>query len=146
MPRVRRTGGDGSRIRLPGGPDFRVRVLTRRTVLHVSAAALVLVGLAADAGLVALFLSAAWVLVVFCRRYTRSAKGITASARQRKARGFRYDLCAFGVLYLVPIGVAIALQVLLAVYLGLFSGSLGVEKLIALQRAFEASRSSSPRT
>src|SRR5215470_3704239 len=80
-------------------------------------------------------------LLQICRRYTRIAKGIVANAWQGgpppKASGLRYYLFEFGILYLVPIGAALAFYVLLGTCLSLFGGSLSIDQLIGLQRSFE---------
>lgn len=132
---------NGSRIRLPGGPDLRVRLLYRRSVLHLLAAVLVVAGLITGNGVGALLFAGVWLLLQFCRRRTRSATGVTANAWRGggppRASGFRYYLCSFGILYLAPIAAAIAFLVLLATYLSVFAGSLGIDQLISLQKTFE---------
>jgi hypothetical protein len=63
---------------------------------------------------------------------------LTAGTRwTRLAARFRHHLCAVGILYLVPIGIAVAFYVLVSVWLGLFGDSFGIDRLIALQRLFE---------
>ncbi|MEV4757548.1 hypothetical protein AB0J86_20885 [Micromonospora sp. NPDC049559] len=77
----------------------------------------------------ALVVGASWGLVVFCRRYVR---------RVEAREGLRYNLCATGVLYLIPIGIAATFYCLLAVYLRLLGDSSSVGWLGSLQRSFEA--------
>ncbi|MFD9895883.1 hypothetical protein ACFWY9_41610 [Amycolatopsis sp. NPDC059027] len=103
----------------------------------------VLLGLGTGSRWVALLLGVAWMLLLFCRRYTRSAKGVIVT-KWREGRsgppadsGFRYYLCDAGILYLIPAGIAIACYVLLAGYVSLFSGSLSIGQLIGLQQFFE---------
>jgi hypothetical protein len=79
-----------------------------------------------------------WGLVVFCSRYTRRRGQPTRFEHQRDSAGLRYNLCAAGVLYLIPIGIAVSFYCLLAVYLRLFSGSASMGWLISVQRSFEA--------
>ncbi|WP_410672674.1 hypothetical protein [Amycolatopsis sp. cmx-4-68] len=71
---------------------------------------------------------AVWGLVWFCRRYTRRSAG---------GSGLRYHLAAFGVLYLVPVGVAATAYFGLSVYLQWFAGTSSTGWLISLQRFFE---------
>jgi hypothetical protein len=74
-----------------------------------------------------------WALVVFCGRYTRAAERDTATEPQ----GFRYNLCTFGVRYLIPIGLAVTFYVLLSLWISWFGDSMSVGRLIAIQRFFE---------
>ncbi|MEU8612341.1 hypothetical protein AB0C29_30560 [Actinoplanes sp. NPDC048791] len=74
-----------------------------------------------------------WLLVWWCRRQVRLAAGPDGVRT-----GLRYHLCAVGVLYLVPIGLAATFYCLLAAYLQLFGDSIGVDRLGAMQRTFEA--------
>jgi hypothetical protein len=139
--RIPANAKNGARLHLPSGSDLRVRVLFWRTVLHAIVVAMVLTGLIAGAGTVSLLLAAAWILLQVCRGYTRRAKGVVANARrsrkQPKGSGFRYYLCEFGVLYLIPIGTAIAFYTLLGTYVSFFGGSLSLDQLVGLQRVFE---------
>jgi len=109
--------------------------------LRWEAAALVamaaLVAVAASVGLFAFVPAVIWSLVAICRAYTRSARKRATAARPHAPAGFRYHLCAQGVLYLVPIGIGATFYVLLALYISWFGGSLSVDSLIALQTAFE---------
>jgi hypothetical protein len=74
-----------------------------------------------------------WALVAFCVRYKRAAERDAAG----EPRGFRYNLCAFGVLYLIPIGFALTFYVLLSLFVSWFGDSISVDRLIAVQRFFE---------
>lgn len=82
----------------------------------------------------ALVVGAVWGLVRYCRGYTRRF----AAEQVREGPGFRYHLASFGVLYLVPIGVAVTAYFLLSAYLQWFGDTSGVGWLISLQRFFEA--------
>src|SRR5690349_20698851 len=73
-----------------------------------------------------------WVLVWWCRRRVRRSAGPDGVRT-----GLRYHLCAVGILYLVPIGVAATFYCLLAASLRVFGDSVGVGRLGAQQRAFE---------
>jgi hypothetical protein len=79
-----------------------------------------------------------WGLVAFCWDYTRRIKQQARPEHLRDGAGLRYNLCAFGLLYLIPIGVATTFYCLLAVYLQLFGNSASIGWLISLQQAFEA--------
>jgi hypothetical protein len=59
---------------------------------------------------------------------------------------FRYHLCASAVRYLVPVGIAAAFYVLLSIYVSLFAGSVSIDWLITMQRAFEDVSRFSPTT
>jgi hypothetical protein len=74
-----------------------------------------------------------WALVAFCVRYKRAVERDAAA----EPRGFRYNLCAFGVLYLIPIGFAVTFHVLLSLFISWFGDSMSVDRLIAVQRFFE---------
>ncbi|WP_328614651.1 hypothetical protein OHS18_42865 [Amycolatopsis sp. NBC_00355] len=82
----------------------------------------------------ALVVGVVWGLVRFGRGYTRR---FTAE-QVREGPGFRYHLASFGVLYLVPIGVAATGYFLLSAYLRWFGDTSSVGWLISLQRFFEA--------
>jgi hypothetical protein len=82
----------------------------------------------------ALVVGAGWGLVRYCRGYTRRF----AAEEVREGPGFRYHLASFGVLYLVPIGVAVSAYFLLSTYLQWFGDTSSVGWLISLQRFFEA--------
>ncbi|WP_326947394.1 hypothetical protein OG439_00640 [Amycolatopsis sp. NBC_01307] len=101
----------------------------QRAALAVSA---VLVA-AFVAGPFALVVGVIWGLVRFGRGYPRR---FTAE-QVREGPGFRYHLASFGVLYLVPIGVAATAYFLLSAYLRWFGDTSGVGWLISLQRFFE---------
>ncbi|MGN9774418.1 hypothetical protein ACTMS0_01350 [Micromonospora sp. H33] len=85
----------------------------------------------------ALLAAAIWGLVALCTDHTRRVKRELGPERLRQRPGLRYHLCAFGVLYLVPIGAATTFYCLLAVYLDLFSDSTSVGRLMSMQRTFE---------
>ncbi|WP_370972462.1 hypothetical protein [Amycolatopsis sp. cg9] len=103
--------------------------MTRGKAAAGSAAVAVLVA-AFAIGPFALFVGAVWGLVAGCRRYTRRfAVG---------GSGLRYHLAAFGVLYLVPVGVAASAYLALSAYLQWFADTSGTGWLISLQRFFEA--------
>lgn len=93
----------GTRLHLPDGSDLRVRVLFWRSALHGVVAAIVLAGMITGAVAVPLLLAVSWTLLLACRRYTTRATGLVANTRrgqrQPEARGFRYYLCKFGILY-----------------------------------------------
>jgi hypothetical protein len=118
---------------------LRVHITWWRTVLHVLVAATVVAGIAAEAGDAALLLAVAWTCLMFCRNYTRSARGITNTGHTRRSSGFRYNLCFFGVLYLIPATIAIGFHVLLAIYLAVMSNGLSIDQLIGLEQAFAGS-------
>ncbi|HZB31691.1 MAG TPA: hypothetical protein VE465_16140 [Streptosporangiaceae bacterium] len=104
----------------------------------VSSGKVILVlGLMAVAAIVNPFASVVvgiWALVAFCLRYKRAAE---RGAPPAGPRGFRYHLCAFGVLYLIPIGFAMTFYVLLSLWVSWFGDSMSVDRLIAVQRTFE---------
>lgn len=111
----------------PGDFFVRVRINTWRTVLHLLAASVALAGVIGGAGVFAVGLVGIWGLILFCAGYTRktrqhsaTAQGRTTGQRRtqpRAAADFRYNLCAFGILYLIPIGIALAFYVLLTAYI-----------------------------
>jgi hypothetical protein len=90
--------------------------------------ALALVAALAGGGPFAVVFACVWVLVAFCRGYSRNVPG---------ASGFRYHLSTCAVNYLIPVGVATAFYVLLSVYLSWFGDALSLDWLIAMQRTFE---------
>lgn len=132
---------NGTPLRLPNGMYLKVRLLVRRTVLHLLVAAVVLLGLITGSGGLSLLLAAAWALLLHCRRYIRSAQGVIANAWRKAGpppkAGFRYYLREAGILYLIPTGISLACYVLLASYVSLFSGSLSIAQLISLQQFLE---------
>ncbi|MFJ7217207.1 hypothetical protein [Amycolatopsis sp. NPDC098790] len=77
----------------------------------------------------ALVTGAVWGLVAGCRGYTRRFAGAGS--------GLRYHLAAFGVLYLVPVGVAATAYLGLSAYLQWFADTSDTGWLISLQRFFE---------
>ncbi|RSD22897.1 hypothetical protein [Amycolatopsis eburnea] len=103
--------------------------MTRGKAAAVSAGVAVLVA-AFAIGPFALFTGAVWGLVAGCRRYTRRFAG--------GGSGLKYHLAAFGVLYLVPVGVAATAYLGLSAYLRWFADTSGTGWLISLQRFFEA--------
>lgn len=107
-----------------------------RVVLVV---AVVLGAAIAGGGMFAFVLAGICGLVAFCRRYTRRAKQNTTLVQPGAMDRFRYHLCASGVRYLVPVGIAVAFYVLLSIYISLFGDSLSIDWLIAMQLAFEDS-------
>ncbi|WIY06979.1 hypothetical protein QRX60_25140 [Amycolatopsis mongoliensis] len=82
----------------------------------------------------AVFTGAVWGLVAFCREYARRC----AAEDVRGGPGLRYHLAAFGVLYLVPVGVAATSYLMLSAYLQWFADTSSTGWLISLQRFFEA--------
>ncbi|WP_290056273.1 hypothetical protein, partial [Amycolatopsis solani] len=103
--------------------------MTRGKAVAVSAAVVVLVA-AFAIGPFALFAGAVWGLVAGFRRYTRRFAG--------EGSGLRYHLAAFGVLYLVPVGVAATAYLGLSAYLQWFADASSTGWLVSLQRFFEA--------
>jgi hypothetical protein len=118
------------------GMSLRGFWVRRRTVILAALLALlVLLGLISGVVVFTAALVAIWGLVFLCSRYVRKAG--QGYGRLRVAAGLRYNLCAFSVLYLIPIGIATAFYVLLAAYISFFGNSLSINWLITLQRAFE---------
>jgi hypothetical protein len=111
--------------------------MTVRTWWTVAAVA-VLVALLVVTGPIALAVGAVWGLLALCVADTRRIRRTMPPERLRDSPGLRYNLSAFGVLYLVPIGVAATCYLLLAAYVRLFAGSVSVGTLVSLQRFFEA--------
>jgi hypothetical protein len=72
---------------------------------------------------------AVWGLALWCRGYAR---------RSRERRGLRHHLAAYGVLYLVPIGIAVTINCVLDAVVRATADGLRAEQLITLQRRFEA--------
>ncbi|MEO6087517.1 MAG: hypothetical protein ABIQ18_30845 [Umezawaea sp.] len=93
-------------------------------------ALVVVVWLIAPFGLV---VAGIWALVVFARRQARRIE-----ARPGGGVGLRYNLFSFGVLYLVPAGLAVTFYFLLSLYVRFFGDSLSTGWLISLQRFFQA--------
>jgi len=111
----------GARLRLPGGQHLRVRVTIQPLVYRVLAATLVCAGLIAAVFPSTLMLGTAWALLEFCR-----------SRRDRKT-GLRRQLCVFGVLYLVPMGLALAFHVALGAVLAARRDWMSADSLLALE-------------
>lgn len=74
-----------------------------------------------------------WGLIAFCVAYSRMLRKNGTSTRQP----FRYNLCATGFLYLIPIGIATLFYVVLSLYISWYGDSLGVDRLIGMQVFFE---------
>ncbi|MEU7783309.1 hypothetical protein [Amycolatopsis sp. NPDC049159] len=103
--------------------------MTRGKVAAGGAAVAVLVA-AFAIGPFAVFAGAVWALVAGLRRYTRRFAD--------EGSGLRYHLAAFGVLYLVPVGVAATAYLGLSAYLQWFADTSSTGWLISLQRFFES--------
>lgn len=88
-----------------------------------------------------LLAGAIWGLVLLCAGHTRSVRRRLGPDHVRDGADLRYHLCALGVLYLVPIGVATTFYCLLAAWVESFGGTASTDRLIALQRAFEETSS-----
>jgi hypothetical protein len=100
------------------------------------ALAVLAVAVVAGAGSFALVLAGIWGLVTFCLGYTRGVRKNATAQPQIKA-GFRHNLCVFGAIYLIPIGIATTFYVALSCYISRFGNSLSIDSLIAIQQAFE---------
>jgi hypothetical protein len=128
----------------PDEIPIRIRVSNRKPILRATLGAVVVAGIVVGSARFALALAALSWLVWWCAGHPRRAGRSRAVARSAKATGrsrlaarLRHHLCAVGILYLVPIGVALTFYVLLSVWLGLFGDRFGTGRLIALQRWFE---------
>lgn len=78
-----------------------------------------------------------WILVALCLWYTRRVRKRAPGSLLRDNAGAKYHLCAYGVLYLVPIGIAMTSYLFLALYVSRAGDSLPVDRLISMQRLFE---------
>lgn len=88
-----------------------------------------------------LLAGAIWGLVLLCAGHACSVRRRLGLDHVRDGADLRYHLCALGVLYLVPIGVATTFYCLLAAWVESFGGTASTDRLIALQRAFEETSS-----
>ncbi|QFZ18278.1 hypothetical protein [Saccharothrix syringae] len=113
---------DGTLLRLPGDVHLRVRVTVKPIVYRVLAGVVLVAGLVFGVLPSTLLLGAVWALLEFCR------------SRRPRTTGFRRQLCVFGVLYLVPIGVAAACQAVLGVAVAARRDALDVDALRSLER------------
>jgi hypothetical protein len=122
------------------GFTFPVHVYDRRP-LHVLVGIIVVAGVLGYAAGYAIAVAAAWGLILLCDRYSREhAPDIEDPATGgRLWHLLRYNLAKAGILYLTPIGLAVAVYVCLAAGLTLFDESLTVGRLQRLQGWFEAS-------
>ena len=93
----------------------------------VGAAAVGLVAVACLTGAFALVVAAVWAAVAFCRRH-----------RRPDGESFGEHLAEFGVLYLVPVGIAATAYYLLSLYLQFFDPAPSIGWLISTQQFFEA--------
>jgi hypothetical protein len=80
----------------------------------------------------AFLLAGIWGLAAFCLVYTRKAK-----KNETDVRSFRYNLCAVGILYLIPIGTAATFFAFSSRYISWRGDSLSVESIIGMQEFFE---------
>ncbi|RKF26508.1 hypothetical protein [Micromonospora globbae] len=88
-----------------------------------------------------LLAGAIWGLVLLCAGHARSVRRRLGPDHVRDGANLRYHLCALGVLYLVPIGVAATFYCLVAAWVESSGGTASTDRLIALQRAFEETSS-----
>ncbi len=121
----------------PDGPFVRVRVRDWR-IGHLLAVLSLVAGIIANAWPVTLLIPLIWGVVAYCAEYARkhSVDGIDPRVTRRFRALLRYHLASSAVLYLVPIGVAIACYLYLAAYIALFRHTMTVSQLLALQRWF----------
>jgi hypothetical protein len=102
-----------------------------------TAAVAAVIALLVVTGPIAVAVGAVWALLAYCVADTRRLRRTMPPERLREAPGLRYNLSSFGVLYLVPIGVAATCYLLLAAYVRLFAESVSVGTLLGWQRFFE---------
>ena len=107
-----------------------------RVVPHALAGTAVLAGITLGDTRYALALGGIWLLVAFCARYTKVRRDPLVVAEPPATTGLRYNLAAFAVLYMIPIGIAVAFHVLLSAYLSVAEDSLSIGRLMAMQRGF----------
>lgn len=124
-------GSDMSR----GRRAFIVTVAIIQMIPAVAVLAIFLVDLV---DLVGLLVLVCWGLVAFCAWHRHRVRRRAASAHPRGRPAFTENLSHFGLLYLVPISVAMTAHLCLSLYVSRAGDSLGIERLIALQRSFEA--------
>ncbi|QWF78212.1 hypothetical protein [Amycolatopsis sp. CA-230715] len=109
----------------------------KQTLVTFGVGAVVLCFLIAPTLGYGLLIGAVWALVAFCRRQVKRARSELAPDRLRDNPGLRYHLCAYGVLYLIPITTAASLYWLLSVVVELFGGAADIGWLTGLQHFFE---------
>lgn len=103
---------------------------------HWLTALVVLAGVIAGAWSLTVAAAVIWVAVTYCAEYTRAHAfdDIDPKVTHRFRALARYHLCGSAVLYLVPIGLAIAFYLCLAAFVTFFDNSMTVGQLLALQR------------
>lgn len=126
---------------LPGGhawPDgvfIRVRVPDWR-LRNGLAALFAVVGFAASAGRYAAVLVVVWAAVAFCARYYR--RHSLDAIRRRFWPKFRVAVARAALLYLVPVAMAVAFYLCVALAISSIRGVLTVRQLVSVQHALSA--------
>jgi hypothetical protein len=118
-----------------------------RLLLNALMAIVVSSGLMADSGTFMFALAGLWVVIGGCVSYTARRDWIRAGgwlgpSGARKTGSvvlerLRYNLCAVGILYLVPVAIAVGFYVLLSAYVGVSAHRVDLDRLRALQRGIE---------
>jgi hypothetical protein len=107
-------------------------------LLLVTGLICVVVLLVVTCGPFTIAVAAAWALTAYCARYIRQVRRARAGKDDQEGAGLRYNLCATGVLYLVPICVAATGYLLLTGVVRMVAGQAGIGWLISVQHLFEA--------
>ena len=108
----------------------------RRRVWHWLMALFVLAGVIAGTWILTIAITVIWVAITYCAKYTRKhpLENIDPKVPRRFWALARYHLCGSAVLYLVPVGLAIAFYLCLAAFVTAFGNSITIGQLLTLQR------------